>query len=192
LTVFGVRRFTVLASLMLLLASPSVAPHAADRDGEIWVLVDTRAMTVSVFEGDSVKRVYASISIGRGGTTADKSRNDQKTPLGEYRIARIAKQTPFHRFFGLDYPSLEQAQRALQGGVINERQYRSILVALRSGEAPPQDTPLGGYLGIHGVGEGDPRIHENFNWTNGCIALSNEQIDDIARWIKIGTRVVVR
>jgi murein L,D-transpeptidase YafK len=178
--------------LVLLLASLSLAPQAADRDGEIWVLVDTRAMTVSVFEGDSVKHIYRSISIGRGGTTTDKSRDDQKTPLGEYRIARIAKQTPFHRFFGLDYPSLEQAQRGLHAGVINQRQYHRILTAFRSGEAPPQDTPLGGYLGIHGVGEGDPRIHQNFNWTNGCIALSNEQIDDIARWIQIGTRVVVR
>ena len=186
------RRFAVLTSLVLLLTSLSLAPRAADRDDEIWVLVDTRAMTVSIFEGDALKRVYESISIGRGGTTTDKSKDDRKTPLGEYRISRIAKQTPFHRFFGFDYPSLEQAQRALQAGVINERQYRSILTAFRSGEAPPQDTPLGGYLGIHGVGEGDPRIHENFNWTNGCIALSNEQIDDIARWIKLGTRVVVR
>ena len=182
----------MLTSLVLLLAGLSLAPRAADRDGEIWVLIDTRAMTVSVFEGDALKRVYESISIGRGGTTTDKRKDDQKTPLGEYRIARIAKQTPFHRFFGLDYPSLEQAQRALLTGVINERHYRSILTAVRSGDAPPQDTPLGGYLGIHGVGEGDPRIHDSFNWTNGCIALSNEQIDDIARWITIGTRVVVR
>ena len=178
--------------MMLLLASLGFTPQSPAGDGEIWVLVDTRAMTISVFEGNSVLRVYENISIGRGGTTLDKRKNDEKTPLGEYRVARIAKQTPFHRFFGLNYPSPEQAQRALQAGVINERQYRGIRTAVRRGEAPPQDTPLGGYIGIHGVGDGDPRIHENFNWTNGCIALGNEQIDDMAQWIKIGTRVVVR
>jgi len=187
-----VRYSPVLTSFLLLLASLSFTPQTPAQDGEIWVLVDTRAMTVSVLEGDSVKRVYENISLGRGGTTLDKSKDDEKTPLGEYRIARIAKRTPFHRFFGLDYPSAEQAERAFQAGVINERQYHSIRTAMRRGEAPPQDTPLGGYIGIHGVGEGDQLIHESFNWTNGCIALSNEQIDDMARWIHIGTRVVVR
>jgi lipoprotein-anchoring transpeptidase ErfK/SrfK len=182
----------VLTRFILLLLMLTVMPAAPAGDGEIWVLVDTRAMRLTVFQGDSVLRVYEDISIGRGGTTADKSKDDEKTPLGEYRIARIAKETPFHRFYGLDYPTPEQAQRALQAGVINERQYRRIRAAMRRGEAPPQDTPLGGYLGIHGVGAGDLRIHENFNWTNGCIALSNEQIDDMAQWIKIGTRVVVR
>ena len=186
------RRPRVLTSVMLLLAMLTVTPPAAAQDGEIWVLVDTRAMTLSVLEGDSVLRVYENIAIGRGGTTADKRKNDEKTPLGEYRIARIAKQTPFHRFFGFDYPVPEQAQRALQAGVITERQYRRIQAAVHRGEAPPQDTPLGGYLGIHGIGAGDPRVHQDFNWTNGCIALSNEQIDDMAQWMQIGTRVVVR
>ena len=70
------RRFLVLTSLVLL-TSLSLAPRAADRDGEIWVLVDTSAMTVSVFEGDALKRVYESISIGRGGTTTDMRKDDQ-------------------------------------------------------------------------------------------------------------------
>ena len=61
-----------------------------------------------------------------------------------------------------------------------------------TGDIPPQVTPLGGYLGIHGVGEGDPGIHADFNWTHGCIALTNQQIDDLAGWIRIGMRVVVR
>jgi lipoprotein-anchoring transpeptidase ErfK/SrfK len=177
---------------MLLLTILPVVGSAPAQDNEIWLLVDTGARTLSVLQDDAVLRVYKNISIGRGGTTADKKKNDEKTPLGEYRIARIASETPFHRFFGLNYPTPEQAQRALQAGVIDERQYRSIRAAARRGEAPPQNTPLGGYLGIHGIGPGDPRIHAAFNWTNGCIALSNEQIDDMAQWLRIGTRVVVR
>jgi len=186
------RHYRLLTSCMLLLAMLTVTPLAPAQDPEIWVLVDTRARTLSVLQGDSVLRVYENIAIGRGGLTADKRKDDEKTPLGEYRVARIAKKTPFHRFFGLDYPTSQQAQRALQAGVLNERQYRSIRAAERRGEAPPQDTPLGGYIGIHGIGAGDPRIHQDFNWTNGCIAISNEQIDDMAPWIRLGTRVLVR
>jgi L,D-peptidoglycan transpeptidase YkuD (ErfK/YbiS/YcfS/YnhG family) len=51
---------------------------------------------------------------------------------------------------------------------------------------------LGGSIGIHGVGAGNRRIHEDFNWTEGCVALTNEQIDDLDRYIHIGTRVVIR
>jgi len=182
----------MLTRLLLLLGMLVAVPCAQAGEGEVWLLVDTRAMTLTVFQGDAVLRVYENIAIGSGGVTTDKKKNDEKTPLGAYRIARIAERTPFHRFFGFDYPTAEQARRAVLAGVIDERQYRAILRAVRRGEVPPGDTPLGGYLGIHGVGAGDPRIHADFNWTNGCIALSNEQIDDMAQWVKIGTRVEVR
>lgn len=182
----------MLTRLLLLLSMLVATAYAPAGDGEIWLLVDTRARTLTVFQGDTELRVYENISIGSGGITTDKRKDDEKTPLGEYRIARIATRTPFHRFFGFNYPTAEQAQRAVLAGVIDERQYRRIRAAARRGEVPPGDTPLGGYLGIHGIGAGDPRIHADFNWTNGCIALSNEEIDDMASWIEIGTRVKVQ
>ena len=54
-----------------------------------------------------------------------------------------------------------------------------------------QGRPLG-QLGIHGVGMGDMKVHETVNWTEGCIALTNEQVRDLAKWVVVGTRVVVR
>jgi len=51
---------------------------------------------------------------------------------------------------------------------------------------------LGGGIGIHGIGRGDLDIHRQYNWTNGCVALDNDQITDLARWIGVGTRVVIR
>ena len=181
-----------LVRFILLLAMLTLSVPLSSQSDSIWVLVDTGTMTLSIMEGGEVKRVYENIAVGRGGTAADKRKNDAITPLGEFRIVRITQDTPFHRFFGLDYPTLGQAQRAVAAGIIDEAQYMSIWRAHRQGTAPPQNTPLGGYLGIHGIGAGDPRIHEEFNWTNGCIATSNEQVDDMARWIHIGTRVVVR
>jgi lipoprotein-anchoring transpeptidase ErfK/SrfK len=47
-------------------------------------------------------------------------------------------------------------------------------------------------IGIHGLGNGDPLIHEEFNWTDGCIALTNEEVDELASWIHLGTRVEVQ
>ena len=186
------RCFAALCALLLLVTLQVPAATALAQGNEIWILVDTTRLTVTVMEGDQVRRSYKNISIGRGGTTPDKRRNDDKTPLGEYHIVRIAPETPFHRFFGFDYPTLDQADRALQAGVIDQGQYAQIRRAIRSKKVPPQATPLGGFIGIHGVGAGDIRVHGDFNWTNGCIALTNEQIDDLAQWIGIGTRVVIK
>ncbi len=183
---------SAVCGLLLLFTAQLVVATVSAQGNKVWILVDTTRLTVTVMEGDQVRRTYANISIGRGGTTPDKRRNDDKTPLGEYHIVRIAPETPFHRFFGFDYPTLEQADRALQAGVIDQRQFAQIRRAIRSKEVPPQATPLGGFIGIHGVGAGDVRVHGDFNWTNGCIALTNEQIDDLAQWIDIGTRVVIK
>ena len=57
------------------------------------------------------------------------------------------------------------------------------------GVDPP--TTLGGLIGIHGIGKGDPRVHRDFNWTFGCVALTNEQIDQLRPWVRLGTRVVL-
>jgi murein L,D-transpeptidase YafK len=178
--------------VLLALVAATAPETLPAQDRHTWILIDTRHMTLSVLQGDKVKRTYDNISLGRAGATPDKRRHDEKTPLGRFHISRIATKTSFHRFFGIDYPSLERAERALKEGIITGQQYVQIRDAFRSRKPPPQNTPLGGYIGIHGLGAGDARIHEDFNWTNGCIALTNEQIDDLAKWIHLGMPVVIR
>jgi lipoprotein-anchoring transpeptidase ErfK/SrfK len=174
------------------LASLWSATALSANGNEFWILVDTGERTLLIMQGHSQVHRYENISIGRAGTTPDKRRSDDKTPLGSFRIARMTTNTPFHRFFGLDYPTLAHAERAHLAGVIDQRQYRDIRRAAKAGKLPPQSTPLGGYIGIHGIGAGDPAVHDDLNWTNGCIALTNAQIDDLAQWIRIGMRVIVR
>jgi len=182
------RLLSTILSLLLLVAGDS----AAKQDLDTWILVDTRKMVLSVLEGNKVRRTYNGIAIGRAGTTTDKKQGDNKTPLGEFRLVRIAPKTPFHRFFGIDYPTVAHAERALQAGTISLQHYIAILRAIQAQDIPPQETPLGGYIGIHGIGVGEAAIHKRFNWTQGCIALTNQQIDDLSKWVYIGMRVVIR
>ena len=160
--------------------------------GEIWLAVDTGDLTLSVMDDGAVLRTYEGIAIGRGGVTTAKVLGDQKTPLGTYRIRRIKTDSQFHLFFGFDYPNMEQATAALQAHRISADDWRVINMAHQQGREPPADTPLGGYLGIHGIGSGDPRIHEDFNWTEGCIAVTNEQLEELAPSVYAGMRVQVR
>lgn len=178
-----------LAGLLWLALATTMPAHS---DGlETWVRVDTGTATLSVLRGKHVIARFGDISIGRGGVSRRRLVGDQSTPLGEFRVAKIRERSQFHRFFIIDYPNEARASLALRRGEIDEPTFKAIRVAVRAGRLPPQGTSLGGNIGIHGLGAADPRLHEAFNWTRGCIALTNEQVDRLTRWIHVGTRVVI-
>ena len=172
--------------VIILFASPSTY---AD---EVWIDVDTSKQILMVMQGNRVRIKFVNISIGRFGTTDLRMKNDNKTPLGRFKVGWINEQSRYYRFFGLDFPNRDTANRALDAGKITEDTWLSIINALNSGKSPPQSTPLGGYIGIHGIGRGNPDVHEGFNWTNGCVAVTNDQIDLLSQWIKIGMVVEIR
>jgi murein L,D-transpeptidase YafK len=177
---------------LLLVCSLSLSVTAQEQGGEPWLLVDTVNLKLMVMQGSHVVHTYEGISIGRDGVTTEKVLGDQRTPVGRFRIAWIREESGFHRFLGLDYPDRQRAWRARESRQLEEGDWHAIRRAHESGEIPPQGTPLGGQIGIHGIGEGDREIHGMFNWTNGCVALTNEQLDDLMQWVHIGTRVDIR
>lgn len=159
---------------------------------EPWVLVDTRTEILMVMAGDKPVEVFDNIALGRKGAGVKQERGDDKTPVGVFRIGWVNEHSQYNLFFGLNYPNLEYAERAYQAGRIDGLTYYTIRYAIKEGRRPPQDTLLGGSIGIHGIGGGDPWVHANFNWTHGCIALTNRDIQRLAKWVRIGTRVEIR
>ena len=164
---------------------------AAQLDSSSWIMVDTARQTLTVMEGERIKKVFPNISVGRNGPADRRTAGDGRTPLGMFHIAWINTNSRFHLFFGLDYPNHEHAELAFRQKLIDFDTYYAIRHALFRGDVPPQNTMLGGYIGIHGIGGGDRRVHDAANWTEGCIALTNEQIDQLAHWITLGTKVVI-
>ena len=167
------------------------APAVGEAQDSVRIVIDTRALTLKVIEGNQEKLSFINIAIGRYGADSDRRRGDNTTPLGRFTIGWITDDTSFHRFFGFNYPSKEYAQRAFQAGRLDRKTLDRIRQDIASGRVPPQDTVLGGYLGIHGTGRGDSKVHDEYNWTNGCVALTNEQIDVLTDWITIGTVVEI-
>jgi lipoprotein-anchoring transpeptidase ErfK/SrfK len=181
-----------LAALLLLalLLTPVVA-RADDWKG-VWLLVDTVARRLDVYSDYTPVARFYDISIGSGGTAWLRREGEGTTPLGEFRINRINRESRFRIFLGLDYPNLRHAQRARAAGLLDDQDYLDYLAASVALGYPPQNTGLGGHIGIHGLGAADPEIHRQYNWTNGCIALTNEQVEQLAKWVKIGTPVLIR
>jgi len=157
-----------------------------------WVIVDTHSRTLSVYDDGMMIVEFKNIAIGRGGTAQERYEGDDKTPLGTFHIAWMNMKSRYHIFLGLDYPTMEYAARAFQRNSINSNEYISIKTAIENNELPPQDTSLGGFIGIHGLGNGSIKIHRKFDWTKGCIALTNEQIEQLAQFVRLGTKVVIR
>jgi murein L,D-transpeptidase YafK len=156
-----------------------------------WLLVDTQNQELRVIQGQRIIARFEGISLGRGGVDQLHRRGDQKTPLGIYHVTWINNHSRFYRFIGLDYPTLMHAKLAYMGNLIDVQTFDDIDLAVRRGRLPPQNTPLGGNLGIHGIGSGDSQIHSAYNWTEGCIALTNTQMDKLLQFVNLGTKVVI-
>lgn len=177
----------LLALLLLVMTA-----RASAADAERWLLVDTEALTLIVMEGEWPQLTLHNLAIGRYGTSETRRRGDDTTPLGRFRITRIDRGAAFHRFLQLDYPDVERADQAQRDGVINDAEHRAILAAHRLGTTPPQNTALGGQIGIHGLGRADPDLHRSMNWTKGCVALTDEQVDALLTWVHVGMPVEIR
>ena len=146
-----------------------------------------------VREGEEVRKVYR-IAWGRGGPGDKQRLGDRKTPVGTYRVIGFNDNSKFDFFIRLNYPNIKDAFYGLKMDVITRGEFDRIISALRINALPPQNTALGGAIGIHGIGPETPEklhIHEHLNWTEGCIALRNNEIHELRPYVGIGTRVVI-
>ncbi len=158
----------------------------------VWLLVDTKELKIEVKQGEKTIDIIDGIAIGQSGAGQKMHRGDNITPSGDYRIGWVGEKSVFHRFFGLNYPSVKDAEAALRKGIIDKITYSEIMNAHLYNGIPPQSTILGGRIGIHGLGRADEKIHRSMNWTHGCIAMTNKQIDHLSQWIDTGTLVKIK
>ncbi len=178
-------RLTWMLAVLVLVSTSQVR-------AEPWVLVDSKARTVVVMDGDQELERFEKAALSTRGPGVKLREGDEKTPVGSFRITDIRSSNRYGMFIGLDYPNLDYARLAYFEGRLSDAQYRRITLALEAGRMPPADTPLGGMIGFHGVGRADARVHEELDWTSGCIALADLQIRRLVSRVRVGTRVEIR
>lgn len=131
------------------------------------------------------------IALSREPVGAKRRSGDQRIPEGDYRIAGAARASRFELFIPIDYPSRADADRGLAEGLISRDVHRRIVAAHARDRLPPQDTALGGLVGFHGEGK-RWRGDLDLDWTEGCVAVSDETIRWLAREVRRGTPVRIR
>ena len=145
-------------------------PLPADAKADA-VLIDKTSHSLTLFSGGQALRTYA-VSLGRGGSEAKTREGDNRTPEGNYRIDGRNPRSAFHLSLHISYPDA-----------------RDVAAAAARGEKPGSD------IMIHGIRNGLGWIgtfHRWVDWTAGCVAITNAEMEEIWRVVPDGTPVEIR
>lgn len=156
----------------------------------IWIRISKRKKSVYVYRGTQLIKRYiadfgnnvASDKIQRGDI---RSPDDWRTPEGTFFVVSKNPNSKFYKALVLNYPNAEDARRGYRQGLISKKEYDAIVAAEENGNIPPMNTMLGGWIEIHGDGTGG-----GTNWTQGCIAIENDKMDELWPLIQVGTPVL--
>jgi len=151
---------------LTLQARQPVTPEKADS-----VLILKKDHVLELLAGGKVIRTY-SVALGQGGLAPKEREGDGRTPEGHYVIDMRNADSHYHLALHVSYPNAEDRKRAARMGV-----------------AP------GGAIMIHGLPKGQgwigaaQRLHD---WTLGCIAVTDPEIEEIWKLVPTGTPVEIR
>lgn len=158
------------------------------------IFVDRRNYYLALYSDTVLVKKYDAV-FGRNGGSNKLSKDDFITPTGNYRICKIDTNFIYYKKLYLNYPNINDAAEALRMRVIDKNEFIAISNSNNNDGCSYEKTKLGGNIGIQGIGEYNI-IFKNlpfvFNWTNGSIAVSNENIDELLSVINIGTKVTIK
>jgi hypothetical protein len=141
------------------------------RTGEPVILVDKLRRELLVYRGRDELAIYP-VDLGIGAMNSKVRAGDDATPEGRYRITEVRgpNQTRYYRALMLDYPNAEDLAR-----------FRKLK---RAGRVSRRDD-IGSLIEIHGHGG------RSQDWTKGCVALDNDDMDDLVPRVRAGTAVTI-
>jgi len=160
----------VVASLFLVACRANgAAPGPAKQADRIVIEKSKRTMTL--ISGATVLKTYK-VALGGQPVGAKQRIGDHKTPEGIYVVDQKKPASRFYRALHISYPNAHDRENA-----------RRLRVS------------PGGDIEIHGLGAQYGWIgaaHRQIDWTDGCIAVTNEEIDEIWSLVAVGTTVEIK
>lgn len=135
------------------------------------VLILKKDHVLELLAGGKVIRTYK-VALGQGGLAPKQREGDARTPEGHYVIDARNAESNYHLALHISYPNAEDRKRA---------------AAL--------DVSPGGAIMIHGLPKGRGWIgsaHRFYDWTLGCVAVTDPEIEEIWKLVSVGTPVDIR
>jgi murein L,D-transpeptidase YafK len=158
--------FLILASFQTMAAQQTPAQPPVDS-----ILILKKAHLLELLANGRVVQTYK-VALGQGGLAPKRKQGDGLTPEGRYVIDARNAGSHYHKALHVSYPNAEDRKRAARMGV-----------------AP------GGDIMIHGLPNGKGTIgaaHRLYDWTLGCVAVTDEEIDALWSQVPVGTPVEIR
>jgi len=159
-----------------------LTPVSQIQKPELFVYKEKRRLYV--IQSNVLVRDYP-IGLGFHPRGDKEKEGDGRTPEGEFLVCVKNASSRFVKSLGLNYPDKRHGERAFFAGVITPLEFRDILLAFERKSTPPWNTSLGGRIFIHAGG-----AHKD--WTDGCIALYDSDMEELFHFASIGTPVSVR
>ena len=154
-------------ALLLFTALPALAHSRATVDH---IVVLKKKHELLLLNGTAVVKTYR-VALGSGGLEPKRQEGDHRTPEGNYRIDSRNRASRFHLALHISYPEQADKERAQQLGV-----------------------DPGGNIMIHGLGKEFRSMgtrHYRNDWTDGCIAVTDSEIEEIWRLVPDGTEIEI-
>lgn len=189
----GLILYGVVLNLREITLDEAMAEKGITKIVEPKLLVDRKNFRIELYSGKTLIKTYKAV-FGKNNSLVKTSKDDKVTPLGEYKICQLDTAVKYHKFLRLNYPNVQDAAEGLTRGYITKDEYDAIILTHKLNECAPKETHLGSEIGIHGIGTYDVIFRNlpfSFNWTNGSIAVSNQNVDELYKIIKIGTPVTI-
>jgi murein L,D-transpeptidase YafK len=147
------------------------------------IVIRKRERKLFLYEVEKLIKIYK-IALGFEPVGNKERTGDGKTPEGEFYVAVKNSKSKYFLSLGLSFPTVKHAASGLAAGLISQIEYEEILKAQREKILPNQKTRLGGEIYIHGGGN-------LWDWTEGCIALENGDVEEIFASVQTGTKVLI-
>ena len=138
---------------------------------------------------DDERRVLSCrVSLGFGAEAGPKRREgDGRTPEGTYFVCTKNAASRFHLSLGISYPNAQDAREAFARGEIDEATCERLIRAAKGSLRPDWQTPLGGFIMLHGE---HPEGRAG-DWTAGCVALNNDDMEALFSLAGLGDGVEI-
>jgi murein L,D-transpeptidase YafK len=161
----------------------------------VHLLIDRRNYKLDLYSDTVLVKSYRAVFGRNNNGLRRPSLESQITPVGSYQICEIDTISGYHKFLRLNFPNYKDITEAYKAGMITEREYETFYDELEAGGCAKSAGKKFPRIGIHGTGRLNfifKNLPFTFNWTNGSVAVSNENIDEIYSVIKPGTEVDIK
>jgi len=158
-------------------AKKNPSHRSLSTEGDVYIIIVKSDYELKLYDKEGWYATYP-VVFGSKSLEDKMVEGDRKTPEGEYHIAIKKPDAKWDKMMLIDYPTKADYAK------FNMRKAKGLI---------PKNAKIGNGIGIHGTWNHDEIAVDLYqNWTNGCISLKREDIEELYGLVPVGTKVIIQ